>query len=134
MSTPMVRRPAMPSLYAQMPNDLEQRPYKLYRSGPRGLKARLRGEEDLGLGPDRPAPDRDGRPGRRRWYRGRLTWKRALLYLATAVVGWLLLSLLLFMISAEIARGKVRDPPKAPLSSGANMLTSTDTAPILGPA
>src|SRR2546421_2629400 len=91
MSTPMVRRPAMPSLYAQMPSDLEQRPYKLYRTGPRGLKARLRGEEDLGLGPDRPGPDRDGRSGRRRWYRGRFTWKRALLYLATAVVGWLLL-------------------------------------------
>ena len=53
----------MPSLYAQMPNDLEQRPYKLYRSGPRGLKARLRGEEDLGVGPDRLVPDdRDGGP------------------------------------------------------------------------
>ncbi|MGZ4260896.1 MAG: LCP family protein [Solirubrobacteraceae bacterium] len=132
MSTPIVRRPAMPSLYAQMPNDLEQRPYKLYRSGPRGLKARLRGEEDLGLGPDRPAPDRDQRPGRRRWYRGRLTWKRVLLYLATAIVGWLLLSLLLFIISAEIERGKVPDSAKAALTSGGNMLTSTNTVLILG--
>ncbi|MGZ6559098.1 MAG: LCP family protein [Solirubrobacteraceae bacterium] len=132
MSTPTVRRPAMPSLYAQMPNDLEQRPYKLYRSGPRGLKARLRGEEDLGLGPDRPGPDRDGRPGRRRWYRGRLTWKRALLYLATAVVAWLLLSLLLFIISAEIERGKVPNSAKAALTSGGNMLTSTNTVLILG--
>ena len=108
----------MQSLYAQMPNDLEQRPYKIYRSGPRGLKARLRGEEDLGLGPDRSGPDRDDRPGRRRWYRGRLTWKRGLLYLATAVVGWLLLSLLLFIISAEIERGKVPDSAKAALTSG----------------
>jgi LCP family protein required for cell wall assembly len=122
----------MPSLYAQMPHDLEQRPYKLYRSGPRGLKARLRGEEDLGLGPDRPAPDRDGRPGRRRWYRGRLTWKRGLLYLATAVLAWLLLSVLLFIVSAEIERGKVPDSAKAALSSGGNMLTSTDTVLILG--
>ncbi|MGZ4220402.1 MAG: LCP family protein [Solirubrobacteraceae bacterium] len=122
----------MPSLYAQMPNDLEQRPYKLYRSGPRGLKARLRGEEDLGLGPDRPGPDRDGRPGRRRWYRGRLTWKRAGLYLATAVVAWLLLSLLLFIISAEIERGKVPNSAKAALTSGGNMLTSTNTVLILG--
>ena len=122
----------MQSLYAQMPNDLEQRPYKIYRSGPRGLKARLRGEEDLGLGPDRSGPDRDDRPGRRRWYRGRLTWKRGLLYLATAVVGWLLLSLLLFIISAEIERGKVPDSAKAALTSGGNMLTSTNTVLILG--
>jgi LCP family protein required for cell wall assembly len=122
----------MQSLYAQMPNDLEQRPYKIYRSGPRGLKARLRGEEDLGLGPDRSGPDRDDRPGRRRWYRGRLTWKRGLLYLATAVVGWLLLSLLLFIVSAEIERGKVPDSAKAALTSGPNMLTSTNTVLILG--
>jgi len=122
----------MQSLYAQMPNDLEQRPYKLYRSGPRGLKARLRGEEDIGLGPDRPRPDRGDRPGRRRWFRGRLTWQRVLLYLATAVVAWLLLSLVLFIISAEIERGKVPDSAKAALTSGGNMLTSTDTVLILG--
>src|SRR5689334_23825793 len=102
MSTPMVRRAAMPSLYAQMPNDLEQRPYKLYRSGPRGLKARLRGEEDLGLGPDRPGRARDDRPGGRRRYRGRLTWTRGLPYLAPAVAGWRLLPRLLFLISADI--------------------------------
>src|SRR6476619_374951 len=76
MSTPIVRRPGMPSLYGYMPSDLEQPPYKLYRSGPKGLKARLRGEEDLGLGPDRPGRDREGRPGRRRWFRGRLAWER----------------------------------------------------------
>ena len=27
----------------------EERPYKVYRSGPRGLKSLLRGEEDTGL-------------------------------------------------------------------------------------
>ena len=122
----------MQSLYAQMPNDLEQRPYKLYRSGPKGLKARLRGEEDLGLGPDRPGSDRDDRPRRRRWFRGRLTWQRVLLYLAMAVVGWLLLSLALFIISAQIERGKVPNSAKAALTSGPNMLTSTDTVLILG--
>src|ERR1700744_3549292 len=132
MSTPMVRRPAMQSLYAHMPNDLEQRPYKLYRSGPKGLKARLRGEEDLGLGPDRRGSARDDRPGRRRWYRGRLTWKRGLLYLALAIVGWLFLSLLLFIVSAEIERGKVPDSAKAALTSGGKKLTSTDTVLILG--
>jgi LCP family protein required for cell wall assembly len=116
-----------------MPNDLEQRPYKLYRSGPRGLKARLRGEEDLGVGPDGLVPDeRDRRGGGRRWFRGRLTWKRALLYLATAVFAWLLLSLVLFIISAQIQRGNVPSSATTALSSGPNMLTSTDTVLILG--
>jgi LCP family protein required for cell wall assembly len=115
-----------------MPNDLEQRPYKVYRSGPRGLKALLRGEEDVGLGPDGPHLDDRDRGPRRRWFRGRLTWKRGLLYLATAVVGWLLLSLVLFMISAEIERGNVPSSATAALSSGGNMLTSTDTVLILG--
>ncbi len=122
----------MPSLYAQMPSNLEERPYKLYRAGPRGLKALLRGEEDLGLAPDRAHGDRDGgRPhGPRRW--GGLTWKRGLLYLALAVVGWLLLSLVLFLVSAEIERGKVPSSAKAALTPGGNMLFSTDTVLILG--
>ena len=114
-----------------MPNDLEQRPYKLYRSHPRGLKARLRGEEDIGLGPDGLA-DRDGRRGARRRYGGRLTWKRGLMYLVLAVVGWLLLSLVLFLVSAEIEHGKVPNSAKAALTSGGNMLTSTNTVLILG--
>ena len=29
-----------------MPNNVEPPPYKVYRSGPRGLKSLLRGEED----------------------------------------------------------------------------------------
>ena len=84
MSTPMVRRPGMTSLYAQMPNDLEQRPYKLYRAAPRGLKARLRGEEELAFRA-RPAGSDGGRNGdqsdRRRRFGG-FTWKKGLLYLA----------------------------------------------------
>jgi LCP family protein required for cell wall assembly len=116
-----------------MPNDLEERPYKLYRAGPRGLKALLRGEEDLGLGADRPGRDRDGRgPRGPRRFGGRLTWKRGLLYLALAVVGWLLLSLVLFLVSAEIERGKVPGSAKAALTSGGNMLTSANTVLILG--
>jgi LCP family protein required for cell wall assembly len=128
MSTPMVRRPGMPSLYEEMPSDLEERPYKLYRAGPRGLKSRLRGEDDVAL----PAPDGPGvERGPRRW-RDRFTWKRVLGYLVLAVVGWLLLSLVLFLISAQIEQGNVPGSAKAALSSGGNMLTSTDTVLILG--
>ena len=129
----MVRRPGMTSLYAQMPNDLEQPPYKLYRAAPRGLKARLRGEEELSFGPpDRPGSDRNGTsPDRPRRF-GKLTWKKGLLYLALAVVAWLLVSLVLFLVSAQIESGKVPASAKRALSSGGNMLTSTDTILVIG--
>jgi LCP family protein required for cell wall assembly len=126
----MVRRDGMPSLYAQMPSDLEQRPYKLYRSGPRGLKALLRGEEDSGL----PGPEHDrGDGGGRRW-RGsrRITPGRVLKYLLVAIVGWLLLSLVLFIISAQSQQGSLPQSAASALTSGPNMLTSTDTILILG--
>jgi LCP family protein required for cell wall assembly len=116
-----------------MPNDLQQRPYKLYRAAPRGLKARLRGEEELGFGPpDRPGSDRNGASPERRRRFGGFTWKKGLLYLALAVVAWLLVSLVLFLVSAQIERGKVPASAKRALSSGGNMLTSTDTILVVG--
>ncbi len=111
-----------------MPSDLEQRPYTLYRSGPRGLRAILRGEEDPGL----PTPSGPDEPGRRR-FRGRpITVGRVLKYLALAIVAWLLLSLVLFIVSAQIEQGNLPSSATAALTSGGNMLTSTDTILILG--
>jgi LCP family protein required for cell wall assembly len=117
----------------QMPSDLEQPPYKLYRSGPRGLKSLLRGEDDIDFsGPQEPGgdgPRRDfGRPG----WRGRITPKRVIKYLVLAIVGWLALSVVLFVISAQIETGNLPASAGAALSSGGNMLTSTDTVLILG--
>jgi anionic cell wall polymer biosynthesis LytR-Cps2A-Psr (LCP) family protein len=118
-----------------MPSDLEQRPYKLYRAGPRGLKALLRGEEDIGIGPER--LDRDGGrgPGRRLGrgrFIGRPTPKRVILWLLGAIVAWLLLSLVLFLISAQIQTSALPASAGSALTSGGNMLTSTDTVLILG--
>jgi LCP family protein required for cell wall assembly len=114
-----------------MASDLERRPYKLYRAAPRGLMARLRGQEDTDL----PGPGDPGGPGRRtfktRRWGGRITPKRVILGLVLAVVGWLLLSFVLFMISAGTQQGVPPDAESA-LSSGGNMLTSTDTVLILG--
>jgi LCP family protein required for cell wall assembly len=114
-----------------MPSDLEQRPYKLYRAGPRGLRARLRGEEDVGL-PGPPRPEKE--PGRRRWgfRRGPITPRRVLKYLAIAIVGWLLLSVVLFIVSAQIEQGNLPSSAVAALTPGGNMITSTDTVLILG--
>src|SRR5947207_13353507 len=102
MSTPIVRRPGMPSLYGYMPSNLEERPYKIYRAGPRGLKARLRGEEDeLQVPPEY----RRYRDGRREGPRRRVTWKRVLIGVLVAVAGWLLLLLVLFLICAYVDQG-----------------------------
>jgi LCP family protein required for cell wall assembly len=116
-----------------MPSDLEQRPYKLYRAGPRGLKALLRGEEDIGFGPERPGDDggRDRRTGRR-FFGGRFTWKRGILYVVGAIVFWLLLSLVLFLVSAQINKGQIPNSAQAALTSGPNMLTSTSTVLVIG--
>jgi LCP family protein required for cell wall assembly len=123
------------------PSDPAERPYKLYRSVPKGLRARLRGEEDLadsgrggGGGPGGP-----GRRGRRRelepglpWWRRRWSVRRVLKYLAVAVVGWLLLSLVLFLVSAQIQSGSVPDSVSSALAPGSNMLTGTDTVLVIG--
>src|SRR5947199_4033756 len=110
-----------------MPSDLEERPYNLYRAGPRGLRARLRGEEDSLL--PREGPPHEDEPGRavRRRRDGWAIARRALKYLAIAVAAWLLLSLVLFVISAQIETGGLPSSASAALHSGPNMLTGTDT-------
>jgi LCP family protein required for cell wall assembly len=110
----------------------EERPYTVYRARPRGLRARLRGEEDTAL----PQADGDGsgsKDGKRaRAAGGWSTARRVLKYVAIAIVAWLLLSLVLFIVSAQIEQGKLPASATAALSSGGNMLTSTDTVLVLG--
>jgi LCP family protein required for cell wall assembly len=131
----------MPSLYGEMPSDSGQggrggrAPYKVYRAGPRGLRARLRGEDDelaLGNG-DRnynrygSGRDRRGRSGRR------LTWKRGIIGLIALVVAWLVFSFVLFMISAgSHSGGPLVAAAEPQLSSGGPMLTSANTILIIG--
>jgi LCP family protein required for cell wall assembly len=109
----------------------EERPYTVYRSRPRGLRARLRGEEDSEL-LDR-EPERDGgrprAPGERT--PGQIA-KRVLKYVAIAVVAWLLLSLVLFIVSAQIETSKLPSSASDALSSGGNMLFSADNVLIVG--
>jgi LCP family protein required for cell wall assembly len=119
----------MPSLYGYVPSDLEQPPYKLYRSGPRGLKALLRGEEDeLQIPPDYRRYRGSGRDGPRR----RVTAKRVIVGLLIAVSAWLLLSLIVFIISSSSQSGGVPSDAEAALASGGNMLTSTDNVLVIG--
>jgi LCP family protein required for cell wall assembly len=142
-----------------MTNDLRQRQYKVYRSGPRGLRELFRGEDEELRPPEGAAPqytrygargrlrDRvgggggdgrgpDGRPGGaggRRFFRGRrLTLKRGILYVVLAIVAWLVLSLVLFLISAQTRTGSLPNGAQSQLTSGGPMLTSANTILVLG--
>jgi LCP family protein required for cell wall assembly len=106
--------------------------YTLYRAKPRGLRARLRGQSDL----DELRRDEGGEPGRPRrprvGWRARFTPKRVILGVLGAIVGWLLLSLILFLISAQIEQSKVNAAAKAALSGGGFPLTSANNILVLG--
>lgn len=121
-----------------MPSELDERPYKLYRSTPRGLMSRLRGEEDLlvpgGEGPDGPDYRRYSGGGGRRGPRlpRRIRPLRILAALVGLIVFWLVLSLILFMISSGQPDSSVPSDATHELASGGNMITSTDTVLILG--
>jgi LCP family protein required for cell wall assembly len=113
-------------------NDPSAPEYTLYRAKPRGLRARLRGQTDL----DELRQTDGGTPGRpRRKLRGwpdRITPKRVILGVLGLIVGWLLLSLILFLISAQIEQSKVDSAAKAALSGGSFPLTSANTILVLG--
>jgi LCP family protein required for cell wall assembly len=112
----------------------QERPYRTYRSAPRGLRARLRGEDDTDLSVadhQRPPTERRGRL--RSPFRGPFSWRKGLLILVSAVAFWLLLSLLLFFISAsQHAGGNLPAGAQSQLTGGGPMLTSANTVLVLG--
>ncbi|MDQ6834858.1 MAG: LCP family protein [Actinomycetota bacterium] len=110
------------------PGDASPPPYKVYRANPRGLRSRLRGEDEVALARDgRRADPGAGATGRRRFTPG-----RALKWVALAIVAWLLLSVVLFLISAQQESGSLPNSAQAALTPGSNMLFSTDTVLVLG--
>jgi LCP family protein required for cell wall assembly len=126
------------------PSGFAERPYNLYRSAPRGLRARLRGDDESAeLEDDRRArvggssgggPSGPGRaPGEhRRWWRRRLTPRRALAWIGVLIVAWVLLSGVLFLVSAQVQSGSLPSSVNNALHSGPNMVTGTDTVLVLG--
>jgi LCP family protein required for cell wall assembly len=109
------------------------RPYRTYRSAPRGLRARLRGDDDAALSvADHDGPQRVQRGDRRWWFRGPFSWKKGVAWLAAAVAAWVLLSLVLFFISAQSHSGDLPAGANAELSSAGPMLTSANTVLVLG--
>jgi LCP family protein required for cell wall assembly len=115
--------------------------YTKYRSKPRGLRERLRGD-DLAVGDLLGRGDTGERRRRLRWpgrgaprlpgARRPITVRRVVGWVALAVAGWLALSLALFLISAQIQKDAVSDAAKAALSDGGYPLTSPTNVLILG--
>ncbi len=119
----------------------DERPYTTYRAKPPGLKSRLRGEEETLQDPappsrykrrDEPPPPRDPRGRSLSRARRPITPRRAIKYLVLVIGAWLLLSLILFLISAQIESGSLPDSATNALASGSNMITGTDTILVLG--
>jgi LCP family protein required for cell wall assembly len=100
--------------------------YKVYRARPRLLSRGGRDGDSL-LDELRGAPP--GTPPKRR---KRITAGRVVKWLAIALAGWLLLSLVLFLISATLQQDAVPDTAEAALSGGGIGLTSPQTTLVLG--
>jgi LCP family protein required for cell wall assembly len=103
--------------------------YKVYRARPRLLQ---RGGRDGGslLDELRGAPP--GTPGAPPKRRRRITVGRVVKWLALALVGWLLLSVVLFLISATVQQDQVPASAEAALSGGGVGITSPQTTLVLG--
>src|SRR5688572_22728279 len=114
-----------------MPEEPPQ--YTKYRARPRLPWQR---EERLG----RQGEPRDESPKRRLWPfrrrtdrpRRKITIGRIAGFLAIGVVAWLLVSLVVFLVSAQIQSSKISDAADAKLSGGGYPLTSPNTILVLG--
>jgi LCP family protein required for cell wall assembly len=106
--------------------------YTKYRSKPKlfGGRGSGNGARD-GLDDLRGDAPRPEDPDKRR-LRDRFTYWRVLGYVAAAVVGWLLFSLLLFLISAQVQRQGVTDAAGGALKDSGYTLTSPNTILVLG--
>jgi LCP family protein required for cell wall assembly len=110
------------------PRDDEQPQYTLYRS--RRRLFRRRGDDGvLPHAPPGETPPHDFAPPRRR---RRLRPGRIVAYLALALAGWLLISLALFLISAQVQSAKVSSAADAQLGGSGFTLTSPNTILVLG--
>ena len=127
-----------------MSPDGEQRPpeppeyepeYKVYRSR-RGLFSRLKGADLSGLRDRAKLPswrrrERD-EPGVPPPQRGRVTPRRVVKWVALAALGWILLSLLAFAVSAQIQSFKLSAEAGKALHGNPFLLPSAQTILVLG--
>ncbi len=113
-----------------MPDDRERPQYTRYRSRPGLLERLRRGPEpefhDVG-GLRAERRRRRGRAGRKRWTAG-----RAVRWALGALAAWLALSLVLFLVSAQIEQGKVSDAAKTALDGAGPLPFTPNTILVIG--
>jgi LCP family protein required for cell wall assembly len=111
-----------------MPAMPDQKPkYTRYRSG---LRLRTRpGDEDL-LDPLQAERAREARP--KRDWREKVTKRRVILGFLALIAGWLLLSLILFLISSHFERTPLPGNVAGVLDPSSNTLTSANNILVLG--
>jgi LCP family protein required for cell wall assembly len=154
-ATPPARSGATPP-----PRSPRSRPgdagYTVYRSQPRGVGARLRGETDSEIGGRLEEAERAGarrrersvrgdregsgsgrtrikRTGWARWGRGTWSIRRVIKYVVSLLVAWVLLSAVLFFISATDKAGNIPKSLSAALTkTSAPMLLSAQNVLVLG--
>jgi LCP family protein required for cell wall assembly len=116
----------------RQPRPPEERPqYTKYRARPSLLDRLGQGTAlDRLRNRNRPPPRSPGRGGRRR-ARGPVTWGAVAKWVALAVAGWIGLSIVLFLISAQIESGKISGEVDRYLAGGFP-LTSKSTVLVLG--
>ena len=110
--------------------DEEKPEYKVYRSRPRlfrrgGSDDPREGIDDLRQGVPRPEKDR-------RRLADRFTFWRVIGYVALAATAWVLVSLLLFLISAQLQRDDVTKAAGSALDPAGYTLSSPNTILVLG--
>ncbi|WP_028067283.1 LCP family protein [Solirubrobacter soli] len=123
--------------------DDEEPQYTLYRAKPKlfgrrggddgGLRS-MQEEPPRGYEETPPQPGRAPKPGRRRRRgpRPRISFWRVLRWLVVALVAWLAISLVLFLISAQVQSSKVSDAADNELGGAGYPLTSPNTILVLG--
>jgi LCP family protein required for cell wall assembly len=94
--------------------------YNVYRSR-KGPLTRLRGEQPAGLEDLR----RERRPVEPLRRRKPFSWGRVLKWVVLAVLGWILLSVVVFFVSAQLAEHS-SDSTKAALSPGGSLFTGSN--------
>ena len=110
----------------------EERPYTTYRARPRFLK----GRDDERFEPGGAEPE-----GRRRRFSlatlkpkrgGRITVGRIVKWIAFAALAWVLVSAILFLISAQIQESKISSAAESALKGSGYTLTTANTVLVLG--
>jgi LCP family protein required for cell wall assembly len=135
------RRTAAPGEAA--PKQSGRPDYKVYRSGPRLFRrerpapggdalAELRGSGRDGSRRPQYEVHRSGRPSPAASGRGRLRLGRLLRYALLAVLAWCLVSLVVFLVSAQIQSAQISDETRAALDQGGFTLDSPNTILVLG--